>query len=129
MATTDLNDKINVLIITPAVSIDPNCTNIQYSTGYIAHKLCLDTHGTKGTTVQGTENWSNTHIPLILHNDRTVTLQTLTKSSNTRHWSTLICSAINCFGIHFGLSTAVTSCCTNNNNKSTPQNIYFTDIR
>lgn len=129
LTRNDYNDKLNFLIITPAVSIDQNFINSSCPTHYIADKINLNAQNTSQTVNNYEMNyqrdnekyWTNNNVPIILHNKRTGMVHTFTKASNSRQWCTLICSAIKCFGIHFGFSASTatvalnTACCSNSN--------------
>lgn len=109
---TDYNDKMNFLIVTPAVSIDQNFINGNTTT-YTAHNAQTTAQTTHKTDFKRTG---------VQHN--------LPSSTNSQRWCTVICSAIKCFGNHFGFPTSTASvainttfCINNNNNKNNNNNV------
>lgn len=107
------NNKIDYFIITPAVPIDQSYIDDKRSALCIVNKLCEDT-----------QNTTHIHRSDVDRDNRREIMRTFSKSSVSRHWCTLLDSAVECCGIRFGFTASATfavintNCCTQKNHKT-----------
>lgn len=111
-------NKINYFIITPAVCIDESYIKGKQSAQCITKKNWVET-----------QNSTHIRVPLILNDNRKQSLQTFAKSSVSRHWCALFCSAIKCLGIQFSFTATSAVFNINGSTHKQPTKNVFSDYQ